>query len=227
MGSRRLPGKVLKKIVGFTVLEHIVSRLKISNLLDDVVVATSGNVKDRVIAELAADKNWHCFLGSESDVLGRFFHAAQKFEAETIVRVCADCIFYDPQLLDEVLIHYETSHCDYATTTVRRTFPRGIAIEVFSMQVLQYMHENATEERHREHITGYIQDHPNGFSICHYTDDSGRYDPNWRWVVDTKKDFDFARAVYSDLFKDNGCFGAEEIRQWVLVHPEKCIYHAK
>lgn len=41
MGSTRLPGKVLKDIVGRPKLWHIVDRLKHAKLVDQIVIATS------------------------------------------------------------------------------------------------------------------------------------------------------------------------------------------
>ena len=39
MGSTRLPGKVLKQIEGKTVLEHVITRIKQSNLIDEIIIA--------------------------------------------------------------------------------------------------------------------------------------------------------------------------------------------
>ena len=46
MASSRLPGKVLKKIGNKTIIEIIIDRLKRSNLLDQIIVATSKNNLD-------------------------------------------------------------------------------------------------------------------------------------------------------------------------------------
>ena len=39
MGSTRLPGKVMKKLCGKTVLAHVIDRVSISPAIDEVVVA--------------------------------------------------------------------------------------------------------------------------------------------------------------------------------------------
>ena len=56
MSSTRLPGKVLMKAAGFTFLEHIVKRLSIVKLIDEIVIATSINPKDDKIVELEVSK---------------------------------------------------------------------------------------------------------------------------------------------------------------------------
>lgn len=225
IGSTRLPGKVMKKIEGIPVIEHIINRLKNSRYLDDIVIATSDNTKDKVITELAKKKTWKWFAGSETDVLGRFVTAAHMFNADVIVRVCADCIFYDPLILDNVLLLFLQGEYDYATTTIKRTYPRGIAVEILTRNTLENIALQATLQPHREHITSYIVDHQEQFKILNYMDNSGRYNPNWRWVIDTHEDFEFASFVYSRLYNHSSVFGAEEIHKLMVQNPDRIIFH--
>ena len=224
-GSKRLPAKVLKELEGITVLEHVVNRLRGSKRLDEIVIATSTNNDDKRIIALAEEKEWPCFAGSENDVLKRFADAASLYGAETVIRVCADCVFYDPKLLDKVISVYYRNGCDYATTTVKRTFPRGIAIEVLRYETLEYVEGIAKLPTHREHMTSFVTDNLNQFRVYHFLDSSGLYDPRWRWVLDTPEDFAFAEKVYAHLYRENPLFGIDEIRKWVLEHPEDIVYH--
>ena len=79
MGSTRLPGKVLKPILERPMLWHIVHRLRFVNGLENIVVATSDLPGDEPIRQFCHANNISCFLGSENDVLDRFYQAAQKF----------------------------------------------------------------------------------------------------------------------------------------------------
>ena len=47
LGSTRLPGKVLKKIVDRTVIDLLLTRLSESKTINQIVVATSTNIKDK------------------------------------------------------------------------------------------------------------------------------------------------------------------------------------
>ena len=47
--SSRLPGKVLKSILGMPMLLHQIERLKHSQMIDKLVVATSDDVSDNAI----------------------------------------------------------------------------------------------------------------------------------------------------------------------------------
>ena len=54
MSSKRLPNKVLLPLSGSPVIEHIVQRLSTSEGLDEIIIATSTDKTDDVLA------NW-CF----------------------------------------------------------------------------------------------------------------------------------------------------------------------
>ena len=80
LGSTRLPGKVLKKILGKTVLEHIIERLSYAKKIDQLIIATSNLSENDQIADLAKQKGISCFRGDEDDVLNRFYQAALQLE---------------------------------------------------------------------------------------------------------------------------------------------------
>ena len=46
MGSTRLPGKVLKKIVGIPAIEILLARLSRSELINEICLATSHNIEN-------------------------------------------------------------------------------------------------------------------------------------------------------------------------------------
>ena len=91
LSSTRLPGKVLKNIVGKPMLQHQIERTQHANFVDKIIVATSDQTEDDAI-ELLCDKlNVACFRGGLNDVLDRYYHAANQFNAEHIVRLTGYC----------------------------------------------------------------------------------------------------------------------------------------
>ena len=69
MLSSRLEGKVLKKIHNKEILRHIIERVKKSQCLDNVVVATTKNRKDDKIISLLKKLKINFFRGSSQNVL--------------------------------------------------------------------------------------------------------------------------------------------------------------
>lgn len=189
MGSSRLPGKVLKKVNGKTFLEHGFERLLLAKTIDNCVIATTTEPSDDAILEFSASKNWNCYRGSETNVLDRYYQAANEYPADIIVRVTSDCPLLDPDLIDTVVnsLTDKLSTHDYASNTLApRTFPRGLDVEAFTFTALKKAWLEATEHPHLEHVTPYINSQPglfNSISIQHSSDQSKH-----RWTLDTQQD---------------------------------------
>ena len=95
--------------------------------------------------------------GSEADVLDRYHQAAQEHEAEIIVRLTADCPLLDPDVIDRVVRAFQESGCDYASNTLRPTYPDGLDTEVFSRAALDEAWREAKKPVEREHVTPYLR----------------------------------------------------------------------
>ena len=113
MGSRRLPGKVLRPIAGKPLLWHIVHRLKACRLLEDIAVATSMNAADEAIVEWCNAEGVTVVRGPEEDVLARYASAAEKLDADIIVRVSSDAPFIDAGFVDHLVATLIEQDGDY------------------------------------------------------------------------------------------------------------------
>lgn len=223
MGSTRLPGKVMKKLCGKSVLEHVIHRVQACHLLDDIVVATTNSPTDDVIvaeAERCAAK-W--FRGSEEDVLNRYYLAAKQFHAEVVVRVTSDCPLFDPELLAKMVLFFRSKNSpdnqlDYLSNTLKRTFPLGLDAEVFKFSALEYAHFHSNNQYEREHVTPYIYEHSDIFSLHSY---EGNEDlTSHRWTLDTEDDFKLINEIYSELYRENELFLTKRIIALLGAKPE-------
>src|SRR5579864_192697 len=77
MGSTRFPGKVLKPIAGKPLLWHVIHRLRRSQFIEQIAIATSTHSRDEAIVEFGHENNVTVIRGPEDDVLGRFARAAE------------------------------------------------------------------------------------------------------------------------------------------------------
>ena len=103
MESQRLPGKIMMKIEGKPVLEHIIDFLNHSEFIDRIVIATSNLNEDDIVEQLALKLNIDCFRGDSADVLKRYFEAAKLFQGELIIRITGDNPFIDTTIVDEII----------------------------------------------------------------------------------------------------------------------------
>ena len=194
MGSTRLPGKVLKDLCGETVLARVVKRTRGATLLDEVVVATSIQAADDAIVEECERLRVACFRGDETDVLDRYYRAAEEFSAGAIVRITSDCPLIDPEVSDKTIRAFLEQHPDYASNVLERRYPRGLDTEVMTSSALGSACRDARDPYQREHVTPFLYQHPSRFRLLSVTGD--RDYSHYRWTLDTPEDLEFLRAVY-------------------------------
>jgi len=186
-------------------LWHVHERASHASLLDEVVIATSTEPADDAVATFCAERGIPCVRGSEADVLDRYYQTAVEMEADTVVRLTADCPFLSPPVIDRVLREYETSHDEYVSNTIEYTHPDGLDVEVFAMETLETAWQEATEPREREHVTAYIinSDTFRSKNVENVLDMSAyefvEEDTILRWTVDYPEDMEFVREVYDRL----------------------------
>lgn len=153
MGSTRLPGKVLRELAGRPVLDWVVDAASAATEVDEVVVATSTLAVDDAIVEWGDRTGIRVVRGSESDVLSRYVLAASQTDADAVVRLTADCPLLDSILIDQVVALWRRDPgLGYVATTLERTLPRGLDVELVSREAL------ADADRHavghdRVHVT--------------------------------------------------------------------------
>ncbi len=223
MGSTRLPGKVLADVSGKSMLEHIVSRLRRSRLIRDVIVATSDITADDRIAEIGAKKNFTVFRGHETDVLDRYYQAAKSANAEIVARITGDCPLVDPEVVDRVIAAFLSEGCDYASNTLVCTYPDGLDAEVFSFPCLEAAWRDARRIADREHVTPYIRT-ARRFRLYNVESDLGRSTRHLRWTVDEPRDLEFIRAIY-DRMGDRQTFGWREVLALLDSDPLVANFH--
>lgn len=216
MGSTRLPGKVLKPIGGKSMLQRVVERVQRTWHLEDVIVATTGKKRDDIIASKVEGWGHTVFRGSEQDVLNRYYRAATHYEVDPIIRINADCPLADPGVIADAIEQFRTNQPDYASTSIRRTFPLGIGAEVFTYGVLESAWRNADEPYQRSHVTPHIYEHPGDFDLYPVTTNQGDYS-HLRWTVDTESDLAFVRAVYDRLSNEHASW--TEVLNVLKDHP--------
>lgn len=217
VGSTRLPGKILKEICGKTILHHEIDRLKKCKEIDEIVIATTDKEDDDKIVNEAKKLSVKYFRGSENDVLSRFYYAAKENNADIIVRVTSDCPCIDFEILDKMLIYfkekYKEKQVDYLSNTIKRTYPRGYDIEIFTFSALEKSYINAEKEYEREHVTPYIYDKTNNFLKLSFEnkDDYSEY----RVTLDTIEDFIVIKNIFENLYYKNPYFKLNDVVQYL------------
>ena len=223
MSSTRLPGKVMKDLLGEPMIGRQIERVRRARSLSGLVVATSTGAEDDGLADWCASAGVDVFRGALDDVLSRCLGALEmKGWPDQVVRLTADCPLADPELIDRAVGEHIATAADYTHVQGRWTFPKGLDVEVCRTAVLRAVGQEATGPD-REHVTRFIYTHPERFKVhAIHRDPPLRY----RWTVDTAEDFAFVQAVYADLYPSNPAFTSQDILDWQERHPDRVLVNA-
>lgn len=236
MGSIRLPGKVLKNLSkNDSVLGVLIKRLKSSKELDNIIIATTPDEKDKAIIEEVKNYNVDWYIGDEENVLKRYYDAAKKYTLSIIIRITSDCPFIDPKILDDMIRFYKLNNYDYIRNVDETTnFSRGFEIEIFNIEVLKETFSRAKIKSEKEHVTYYIYTHPEKFTLYSYNVENLKKFENLRLTIDEEDDLLMCREVYKKLIEKgkNYDFSIYDIIELVEKNPSlmdinKHVQHKK
>lgn len=208
-GSSRLPGKVMYPLDGQTTLEHVVTRTAATDSVSDVVVATSIESQDDVIAEYAPEFGAEVVRGSESDVLSRFERAVRKYTPDIILRITGDCPLVDPATVDKVVAPVDQGEADYVSNISKRTFPRGLDVEAFTAESFDTVISAASTQIEHEHVTPHYREDSANFDVANITSDQvfgqERYTDrtDLRLTLDEADDYRLLEHIYHRIEYDD------------------------
>ncbi len=222
MSSTRFPGKVMKLLSGKPLLWHVVERCLCAQKAGLVLVATSRDKKDDVIEEFCKREGIAYHRGSLTDVLARYVEAAEKCGAPTLVRITSDCPLIDPVTIDRCIEAFENSGADYVSNVnPKRTFPRGLDVEVFSLEALERAQNEATAPYEREHVTPYLwQNKKNSFTIGEPIVATSSYRRPYRLCVDYQEDFEVLERIYREFYEEGEIIPTLSAIAFLDMHPE-------
>jgi spore coat polysaccharide biosynthesis protein SpsF len=194
-GSKRLPNKILLKIKNFSFLEYLLIRLiKIKNI-ENFIVATTKNIKDKAIIKIAKKNNFKYFAGSEKNVLKRVLGAAKKFSCQNIIRITSDCPLIDVRIIRKAIKLFKISNCDYLSNTIKRSYPDGMDVEIFKLSALKKASRYANSSTHKEWTTWSIIKNPKIFRIKQFISEKKFFNPKLGLTLDYFEDYVFLKKI--------------------------------
>ncbi len=221
MGSTRLPGKVMKEVVGKPVLELLIERLRHSKLINQIVVATTSHKKDDVIVNLCKKLGIDYFRGSEDDVMGRVLGALKQYGADAGVEIYGDCPLIDPSIVDSIIQYYirNIGKYDFVSNDLKTTYPPGLETEVYSASAFADAADRTSDPEIREHSTLYMRQHPELYRLHNIEAPPELHYPDTYIELDTPEDFKVIKTIYESLYGEGKIFGAQEILDFLKQNP--------
>ena len=194
--SVRFPKKVLYPILGKPLIINILDRLKKSKLKNTIIVAIPKNKKNIDLEKILKKNKHKVFKGHEENVLKRYYDAAKKYKADIIIRITADCPFVDSKIIDKLIKILIKKKFDYASNTLKPTYPDGLDTEVFTFKALKEAQKKAKSKYDKEHVTPYIKRNKRfkKFNLKYKTNTS-----SFRLTVDEKRDMELVEYAFKNF----------------------------
>lgn len=165
LSSVRLPGKVLRELIGKPMIQHLIERLDYSDLNLPWIIATSDTKSDDPLFGYCQEMGYPIFRGPLENVADRFVLAAKSCGWEHVVRICGDSPLLDIGIIEKILQLYQRTYPDLATNVWPRSFPKGQSVEIFKLAALEKAIPLFQSAEDQEHVTLYFYKNPQAYQI--------------------------------------------------------------
>ena len=203
-------------------LAAMITRVRAARTTFELVVATTWDSEDDVIAALCDDLGVDCFRGHPTDLLDRHYRAALDRRADAAVKIPSDCPLIDPSVIDRVLAHYvDAGSFDYVSNLHPASYPDGNDVEVIGFETLQTAFNQARHRFEREHTTPFIWERPERFRIGNVVwNGMSDHSMTHRFTIDYLEDYRFVCRIFEEMGGTDTVFSLDDIMELLRRKPE-------
>lgn len=186
--SSRFPKKILHKIYGKTLIEHVILKINKSKNISNIVVATSSCKSDDSLVNILKKNKILYFRGGLKNVAKRLLSVAEKYNKKHFIRINADSPLIDFRLIDrsiKILKDSFKKKYDIITNVFPRSFPSGQSVEIIRTATLK-KNIKKMNKLELEHVTPFFYKNYQKFLIKNFSTEKKLI--NIKLSIDTKKD---------------------------------------
>ena len=183
--SKRMPFKCFLPIRKIESIKVLIRRIKSKKY--SVNILSSNDPSDDYLIKKLKDENCKIYRGDLNNVYKRFANFSKNLkDEEIIVRLTADNIFIDHNLIDEIVKYFKKNNYDYAAIDRKKSkLPYGISIEVFNLKTFRKW--KAISAYEKEHVTPRILKLEKNIGLFHKKNKENFY--NLSCTMDTILDY--------------------------------------
>lgn len=170
MDSSRLPGKAFLRLGESTLLGSIIERLQFFKDFTPIVLTSDRKIDD-CIETLARGLDCLCYRGEINDVAGRIAGAIDAFEVDAFFRINGDSPCLDEDLIKQAIQLFDSQSCDFISNIVHRSYPYGVAVELFSSAAFIKAQKKYTTLSEKEHPTIFFYNHLEDYKYLEFVND--------------------------------------------------------
>jgi len=241
MGSTRLPGKSMMDLAGAPLVGRILERVKRCTQLDDIVLAIPDTEKDAVLKSLGERYDVKVFVGSEGDLVERYYQAAMWSKADIVGRLPADNATPEPAEIDRIVRHHlslgRPGFSSNLSVIGDSEYPDGIGAEMFDFSLLKDARDWHHDPQQREHVHLNFYDYGTAQPVdsiwCPVSTIKCPAEfrrPDLILDVNTQAQYEFMQQLYEYLYPRNPEFHITDIIRWhdqIYVADQKKIQSSK
>ena len=211
--SKRLPKKVLLKVLGKPLIVHMINRIKYAKNIDKIIICTSTNVQDDPLEEIANQEKINCYRGSEDDVLQRLLDAAKKFNLNHFANLTADVPMIDPFLIDESVEKYNDLNVDLILPE-KNSFGACYVFKVSALEKVCKTKKETDTEIWMKYFTSHKK-----LKIHIFKVNSDKKHKFLKTSLDYYEDYKFIQKIFEELYRPNKVFANKDIINLVKKNP--------
>ena len=197
--SKRFKNKILKKIYkNYSVLDYILKRLKTQKIIKNIVVATTTKKNDFDICKICKKRKIDFFRGSENNLIKRVADAAKHKKIEHIIQLTSDNPFVDIKILKRLIKIYSTGKYDFVSNSLKRSFPIGSDIRIFSLTKLLQT-KNKVKGSNKQHTCHYFLTNYKKIKYFNLEGKKSFFRPNYRLTLDYPEDLKLFKIIIKKL----------------------------
>ncbi len=166
--SKRLNGKIFKKINNKSVLENLILNIKSFEFIDQLIIASPNLDKNKKkIAQIAKKNSIRVFFGKKNNVLDRLIKASKIFDYDFLLRLNADNPFVSKKVIRKSLMETIQGNYDVSTYAFSNSIPFGLSAVIFKKKILEKINRLTDDKRYLEHVENFCFINKKKFKI-HY-----------------------------------------------------------
>lgn len=191
-------------------LQHLLDRLSNSFELDQIIVATSVDVRDDAIEDYCRKQGVEVYRGPLDNVAQRFSDVVRHYKVECFVRISGDSPLIDPRLIDHAVRIFRDGDYDIVANRPRRTFPKGQSVEVLRAKVFLETYPKFKTADDFEHVTTYFYRNISDFKMFNMEHQGSDYS-KVNLSVDEPAHLEMAKKILDQMQKPELEYGWEDL----------------
>ena len=196
--SKRLPGKVLRKLDNKPIIKIIHDKCKKSNIFDICVVATTLSKSDDNLVSFLEENNIPFYRGDENNVWKRLLLCCKHYNAENLIKLTGDNPFVDIQIVEEAFNYFQINQpIDILTVAIKRSLPIGLDFEILKVNTLIDEYSDFHTDYDKEHATTFLKEKCKRHDYFPNCSLPMEFIKNVEFTIDTKYDYKFEKKIIS------------------------------